>query len=53
MYRINVHSANREFVAESVHASELQEVLRIILYVLVGCRYMINYKSPLLIAVTV
>jgi hypothetical protein len=53
MYRINVYSANREFVAESLHASELQEVLRIILQVLVDCRYMINYKSPLLIEITV
>jgi len=46
MYKINVHSANRKFVAESLHASEWQEVFRIILQVLVDCRYMINYKSP-------
>jgi len=44
---------NKEFVAESLQASEWQEVLRIILQVLVHFRYMINYKSPLLIAVTV
>jgi len=52
MCRINVHWA-KQFVAESLHASEWQEVLRVILQVLVHCRYMINYKSPLLIAITV
>ena len=33
---------NKEFVAESLHASEWQERLRIVLHVLVVSRYTIN-----------